>query len=82
MFDLKSPTDKKGDLEYNIEPWEKNDKCLHGDYMDQPDHSEKDYKDSKKYPRKNGWIDLVPNEYKTTEFLKEVRSTLEMVNQR
>ena len=76
----KTPTEKMGNLEYDIKPWEKNEKTLHGDYMDHPDYEKEDFEGDKIYPRKNGWIDLVPNEYKTTEFLKEVKSILEMLN--
>jgi len=79
-FNDKTPTEKMGDLEYDIKPWEKNEKVLRGDYMDHPDYEKEDFEGDKIYPRKNGWIDLVPNEYKTTEFLKEVKSILEMVN--
>jgi len=74
----KTPVERMGNLEY-MKPWDKNDNAIQGNYTDS-DKDDIDLNNEKHYPRKNGWLDLVPNEYKTTEFLKEVKSTLEMIN--
>ena len=74
------PTERIGNLEY-MKPWERGKNALRGAYMDQPDLEEKDYKSDKIYPNKNGSINLIPNSYETTEFLKDIKSTLKMINQ-
>lgn len=78
-FDKKSPTENLGNLEY-MKPWDKSKMALKGSYMEQPDREKEDYDNPKNYPFKNGWVDLIPIDYKTITFLKEVKSILEMIN--
>jgi hypothetical protein len=78
-FEDNSPTEKKIDLEY-AKPWEtKFNNSFNASYVDDPDVI--DYNDMSRYPTKKGGgaIYLVPNEYKTFEFLKDVKETLEMI---
>jgi hypothetical protein len=78
-FNQKSPTERLGNLEY-LKPWEKSKMALKGNYMEQPDWGKEDFDNPDNYPHKNSWIDLVPADYKTVSFLKEVKSILEIVN--
>lgn len=78
-FTDSSPTEKLCDLDY-AKPLEKNGKVLDGDYTEQPDLDKKDYKNEKIYPLKNSTIDLVPADYNTIQFLKDVKDALNMIN--
>jgi hypothetical protein len=79
-FDMNSPTEKIIDLEY-VKPWEmKFENSFNASYVDEEDNI--NYDDPSRYPTRKGGgaMYLVPNEYKTYEFLKDIKSVLEMIN--
>jgi len=80
-YEMDSPTEKTIDLEY-AKPWDlKSENSLRGSYVDN-DGDKIDYQDMSRYPTRKGGgaMDLVPGDYKTIEFLKEVKASLEMIN--
>ena len=82
-FEKNSPTEKKLDLEY-CKPWDNRDETSFTAVYSDDEGDDIDYDDKSRYPTRKGGgaMNLVPADYKTTEFLKEVKSTLDMINQR
>lgn len=78
-YETDSPTEKTIDLEY-AKPWDrKPDNVLSASYVDVEDDI--DYTDISRYPtRKGGGMDLVPADYKTIQFLSEIKAALELIN--
>jgi len=78
VFDEKSPTDKKLDLEY-CKPWDRNfSTILHGNYTTQ---TKIDYDNPNSYPHKQEWMDLVPAEYATYNLLGELKAIIQQANE-
>jgi hypothetical protein len=64
------------DLEYaNLA--ERGNKVMRGNF----DNDDIDYDDPSSYPKRHSSIDLVPNEYKTIELLKEIKFLLKEINE-
>jgi len=81
-YEMDSPTEKSIDLEY-AKPWDLTaENSLRTSYVDDNDGKEIDYQDMSRYPTRKGGgaMDLVPADYKTIQFLKEVKAALGMIN--
>jgi hypothetical protein len=78
MFDEKSPTDKKLDLEY-CKPWDmKSSTILTGNYVDKTNI---DYDNPKSYPHKADYMNLVPASYDTYNLLGELKTLIIAANE-
>jgi len=81
-YEMDSPTEKTINLEY-AKPWElKPNNSLNASYVDDNDGKEIDYQDMSRYPTRKGGgaMYLVPGDYKTIQFLNEIKSALQMIN--
>jgi hypothetical protein len=71
-----TPINKIVDLEYaNLA--ERSNKVMRGNF----DDDDIDYDDPSSYPKRHCSIDLVPNDYKTIELLKEIKFLLKEINE-